>query len=321
MKPPPLLVSFPSLDDYLGALADDQRNEHSAAIKALAGRGLPPAVSVRCVATLFGYSAGFVGAMMRRPERYHRIFWIPKGRGRREIQAPKVALKAVQSWLGYHMNRSVVMPDCVYGFVPGRSAVMAAAVHCGSDWVLSLDIRDFFASTPATKVISALLQVGYHKHGAELIASLCCYCGVLSQGSPASPVLSNLVFRDTDERLIGVAENFGVRYTRYADDMVFSGRGAAPPCLEDEARQAVLAAGWLLAERKVTLGTTPRRLKVHGLLVAGDKPRLTKGYRNRIRAFRHLLAAGKIKPADIAKVLGHLAYAKSVEEYSVGRRI
>lgn len=72
--------------------------------------------------------------------------------------------------------------------------------------------------------------------------------------------------------------------------------------------------GWVIADEKEHLAELPNRLKVHGLLVHGPKPRMTKGYRNRIRAYRHLIENGKIKSEDIDKVKGHLAYAAQVEQ-------
>lgn len=177
-----------------------------------------------------------------------------------------------------------------------------------------LDIRDFFPSIKDLQVIEALLRLGYSQRSVELLARLFTLEGRLPQGSPASPVISNWVFYPTDLALVELAQDLNVRYTRYADDLVFSGTGAPPPDLKDRVRGIVTAAGWVIAEDKEQLAQLPARLKVHGLLVHGVAPRLTKGYRNRIRAFKHLLAAGKIAEADMQKIQGHLAYARFIDE-------
>ena len=65
----------------------------------------------------------------------------------------------------------------------------------------------------------------------------------------------------------------------------------------------------------LTGAEAPKRLKVHGLLVHGDRPRLTKGYRNRIRAFNHMLKAGKVLDKDVNRLSGHIKYSKSVDDY------
>jgi retron-type reverse transcriptase len=262
---------------------------------------------------MFGYSPRFVGALYKRTERYYRTFSIPKGKGKRIIHAPRVSLKVIQKWFGHHLADAIDFSENVYGFVRGRSAVKAAAFHCGVKWIYSADIKDFFQTTPTASVVNNLISVGYPDHGAELIGKLCSYKGFLAQGSPASPVLSNLVFRATDSSLAELAQEFGIRYTRYADDIVFSGTDDFPRELVGRVKGIVESGGWKLAAEKERLLERPKRLKVHGLLVHGERPRLSKGYRNRIRAFRHLLEAKKVAESDISRIKGHIAYAKSVE--------
>ena len=315
MKPPPLLVSFIDGGQYIASLSPKERGLYGDDVRRLLDRGLPPAVSTRCLATLFGFSPKFVGAMARRPEGYYRTFTIPKGNGRRTIHAPKVSLKVVQAWFGFHLSEVAVPSEHAYGFVRGRSTVMAAAQHCPSEWVLSLDIKDFFQTTPCEKVAGSLRGLGFPSHGAELMARLCCYQAGLAQGSPASPALSNLVFQPIDERLASLAREFGVRYTRYADDLVFSGQEDCPSGLQRAVEQIVSDAGWTISAKKTLLARRPTRLKVHGLLVDGSRPRLTKGYRHRIRAFQHLMEDGKIASEDIPRVRGHIAYARSVSNF------
>ncbi len=255
--------------------------------------------------------------MVRRPGRYYREFPIRKGRrSKRIIQAPRVALKVIQKWFGHHLALVYQPPDYVYGFVAERSAPQAAKIHCGATWVLSSDIKDFFPTTSRHAVVTALCDLGYSHHGADLAASLCCYRECLAQGSPASPVLSNLVFRAADAELEALAREVRSSYTRYADDVVFSGTGEPPSELSERVRAIIERHGWQIADKKQRLDVLPRRLKVHGLLVHGSAPRLTKGYRNKIRAFKHLIEAGKVKDADIARLKGHLAYSKSVNALS-----
>ena len=73
---------------------------------------------------------------------------------------------------------------------------------------------------------------------------------------------------------------------------------------------------WEIAPEKEHIAELPARLKVHGLLVHGPQPRLTKGYRNKIRAYRHLVASGKISTVDISRIQGHISYADHVEKAS-----
>ncbi|QQR75740.1 MAG: RNA-directed DNA polymerase [Holophagales bacterium] len=316
MKPPPFFVSFRTAADYRAALGDGVAELYWPDIGHLGERRLPPVVSVRALACLFGVSSKFVGALRRNPERYYRSFVIRTGRKKRQIHSPKVGLKVFQKWFGTHLAAALEFDPWVFGFVPGRSAPMAARVHARARWIYSVDLADFFPSVSRTRVVGALQGLGYPGHGAELAASLCCYGEGLAQGSPASPVLSNLVFREQDQQLHELAREFGARLTRYADDIVFSGQAAVPAGLPDRVKAVVTAGGWDLNDAKEELAESPIRLKVHGLVVHGDRPRLTKGYRNRIRALRHLSAVGKVRSEDAARVAGHLRYADSIDRLS-----
>lgn len=312
---PPLLVTFPSPDTFVSALSERTKQQHDMEIRALLSRGFPPAVSVRAVATLFGYNPTLVGAMMRRSTRYYRTFEIRSGAKVRAIQAPKVALKLIQQWIGGNLAAAITYRDSTYGFVPGRSHIDAAGAHCGADWVYSVDIKDFFQTTRVDIVRQALGELGYSEHAAHLIGALTCYAGFLAQGAPSSPVLSNLVFLPHDIQLEQFATEHDLTYTRYADDIVFSGRGEPPHGMQELVRQTIEAGGWAVAEKKEKLFRKPYRLKVHGLLIDSAAPRLTKGYRRRIRALRHLLQEDRIRPEDLSKTVGHLNYADQVSSW------
>lgn len=311
---PPLLVNFQSVEVLLTSLPEETRASHEEEIRRVFARGLPPAVSLRTLSTLFGVSASFIGAISRSPDRYYRIFEIKKGNKTRTIQAPRVALKILQAWLGRHIAKAVQLPDCVYGFVPGRSGVKEAAqLHCPAKWVYSLDIRDFFPSITAQQVRDGLIAIGYAANSADFLSKILTLNDALPQGSPASPVISNIVFGPTDHELKALSEELGVRYTRYADDLVFSGGETPPSELQTRVRAIMTGAGWVIANGKERLAQLPARLKVHGLLVHGDRPRLTKGYRNKIRAFEHLFSVGRIRAEDLPRIKGHLAHSRFID--------
>ncbi len=315
MKAPPLLVSFSTVEDFVASLPDAVREVHATEILKLHSAGLPAAISVRAISTLFNISAEFVNALSRTPQRHYRKFQIRKGKKTREILAPRVALKTIQRWIATHLAASINLPGCVFGFVPGKSVIDAANVHCDAKWVYSLDLRNFFPSITARQVYDAVRSLGYSEDAATFIMQLSTLNGSLPQGSPASPVLSNLVFRDTDALLSSLATARSVRYSRYADDVVFSGLGTVPADLQATVKAVLLNAGWKIALEKEHLAVLPNRLKVHGLLVHGSRPRLTKGYRKKIRAFRHLTNAGKVQSVDARRIAGHLAYASSIEKF------
>lgn len=305
---------FTTPAEFTKALTGTVEEEEYAEIRRLVHLGLPPITSRFALAAMFGINPGLVWSFESRTNRHYRTFFLPKGKGRRQIDAPHVGLKMIQKWLSIQLQKSYSPVDHVYGFVANRSHVQAAARHCGAVWVFSVDLRNFFQSTPQTLVASWLERMGFHSDGAQLLSRLCCLRGALAQGAPSSPILSNICFQELDQLLFQIATRYGVQLTRYADDIVFSGIGEFPESLRQEVARAFDGGPWRLAEEKTRLSILPNRLRVHGLLVHGEYVRLTKGYRNRIRAFRHLIANGKIDSEDLAKVQGHLIYGAFVEK-------
>lgn len=315
--PQPLLDSqffqFSNLAELLKATTGMLSESEQVQMRRMVERGLPPITSRAALSAMLGINPGLTHALITWPQRYYRTFEIPKGgKGVRRIDAPRVGLKIIQKWVAERLQKCYVRPEHVYGFVPGLSHVHAAAKHCEATWIFGVDIKDFFQTTPISVVAKSLLQIGFDESGAVLVASLCCLNGVLAQGAPSSPVLSNICFLHVDERLAELAAEFGVRLTRYADDIVFSGTGEFPERLQTELFAIFSSGPWSLSERKTCLDKFPNRLKVHGLLVHGKRARLTKGYRNRLRAYNHLI---KTRGADVegAEVIrGHLSYGKFV---------
>lgn len=314
MIAPPLLVSYSSLDEYLEALGSELRGLHEAEIIWLYEKRLPIVVSFRCLSVLFGFSTNFVNKLAQQNWKFYRTFTIRKGKKKRTIHAPKVALKVIQKWLGYYLSETLNFGEYVYGFVPGKSAIDAANMHTNAQWVYSVDIEDFFPTTTKEVIKESLKSVGYSLEAADLIASICCYNNTLAQGAPSSPVLSNLVFKEFDKRLKEIADNNQIRLTRYADDIVFSGINEFPKEIKEQISVLFNETGWKLSSTKEYFAELPKRLKVHGLLVHGEKARLTKGYRNRIRAYKHLLKAGKLRGEDLDRIIGHIKYAESVDK-------
>jgi RNA-directed DNA polymerase len=321
--PHPLLHSryflFLTLDELLRAVGPEFPPLERDEVERLDAVGLPPIASASILATMLGINPGIIWSMYNRPHRYYRNFEIPKGAKIRRISAPRVALKIIQKWLSVQLQNKYEAPPHVFGFIPGRSHLGAALRHVEAEWVFSVDIQNYFPSTPVSEVRVAFQSLGYSPSSAELLAALTSKEGFLPQGAPTSPVLSNICFRWLDHELAAIATNYRVTLTRYADDIVFS--GLAP--FDENLRADVLAlfsspnCPWSLNERKIEFAAYPKRLKVHGLLVHGNAPRLTKGYRNRIRAYRHLLATDRITK-NVDKVRGHIAYADSVDSLGDG---
>lgn len=302
--------------ELIAALGDAAGVEEVAEIERLSAAGLPPITSLRALSVMTGYNPGFVWALAHRTTRYYRVFEIPKGRATRQIEAPRVALKLIQKWLSHHFSAKWKPLDGVHGFVPGRSHLTAASVHLRADWILSIDLENFFPSTPSDQIRGSIRKLGYQDgEGLDLLENLLSFRGRLSQGAPTSPVISNIALSDIDGVLSGVATDFGIRFTRYADDITFSGTADVefPEDLLAKVREQFVGTPWRISEKKVHIAKSPTRRKVHGLLVHNDELRPTKGYRNRLRAYRHLMHLGRIADDDLGRITGHLNYASQIK--------
>lgn len=320
MKAPPLLVSFDSLDSYLASLEPELREAYGQEITSLYEAGLPPVVSTRCLAALFGYSTKFVNAMVSQSWKYYRHFSIRRGKKKRAIDAPRVSIKVVHKWLATHLSSVLEFDGHVYGYVQGRSSFDAAAQHSNARWVYSVDIQNFFPSTTEEVVRDSLATIGYSEKACDILSKLTCLKGRMPQGAPSSPLLSNLAMRGVDLQLRQLATDHQVRLSRYADDIVFSGTGDFPETLKQQVAQVFVPTCWKLSGSKEYYAELPNRLKIHGLLVHNDAPRLTKGYRNKLRAYKHMLDTGKVQESDIARIKGHLKYADFVTDRRGGNQ-
>jgi hypothetical protein len=306
------LFLFQEPSQLIQALGDRASAELVAEIERLTELGLPPLVSQEALATMIGVNTGLIWSFINRPNKHYRTFEIRKGRGVRNITAPRVAIKVVQKWLSIHIGRSYQAPSHVYGFVSGRSHVDAALNHVGASWAFSADIRAFFETTPQNAVVEALRYIGYNEVSANLVAKLCCFRGFLAQGAPTSPVLSNICFRTLDEAVVKLAQKFQCRVTRYADDIVFSGSGEFNPELRNELEQLMENTPWNLAPEKMSIQPIKGRIKIHGLLISQENVRLTRGYRNQLRAYAHVLVKKGASADGYSKLMGHIEYARFV---------
>ena len=142
----------------------------------------------------------------------------------RTVMIPCPELKDVQR----QIHRVIAGPfqphPIVHAYVKGRGIVTNARQHVGKEWLLHADLVNFFGSITEELVVEALRKAlpDFSNEDRNSIARLCCYEGFLPQGSPASPILSNLVCFPLDQRLQKLGKSLGLTVTRYSDDVCFS---------------------------------------------------------------------------------------------------
>lgn len=158
---------------------------------------------------------------------YYHSFDIPKrSGGKRHISEPLNELKHIQKILYSEIfyPKKYLIHKCAYAYVPGRSIDDCVNRHIGKHIVLKLDIKSFFSSITKNHIYDSFLYAfRMDEATAKNVTELCTFNGVLPQGAVTSPILSNYVCRILDKRLYEYCEKRHIAYSRYADDLIFSG--------------------------------------------------------------------------------------------------
>jgi retron-type reverse transcriptase len=262
---------------------------------------------------------------------HYVTFAIPKRTGgERLIMAPKARLKRLQRKLNALLVNKLPVSEYAHGFRTARSVRSNAEPHVGKNVVLHLDIQDFFPSIHFGRVRGLLIALGYGYPVATTLAALmtdtprqpvvvgdvCFFAPVGSracpQGAPTSPGVSNALLMKMDHRLAGLARRYGFSYTRYADDLTFSGDDIdAAHALRLLAARVVKEEGFTINARKTRVLRSGSRQSVTGVVV-NEVLGLSRQARRRLRAAIHqygkALAAGSADPMLLARLDGKVAY-------------
>ncbi len=245
-------------------------------------------------------------------------YQIPKRNGgMRTITAPHPVVKEAQRLLLDRLIQPLGAHEAACGFVPGRSIVDNAQPHVGQSVVVNADIANCFPSVRWSLVLGALRrEVGDRLLPASIsmLVDLCTARGALPVGSPVSPALLNLVLRHTDEVLHAAAARVGAKYTRYADDLTFSGDRRAVGLLR-VAQRTLAQIGLVLDPKKTNIFRRGRRQIVTGLVV-NDQVAVPRALRRQLRAAVHRVEQGRELEdgQTIEQLEGRLAFVAMVHE-------
>ncbi|MHA7275732.1 reverse transcriptase family protein [Arthrobacter sp. Hz1] len=208
----------------------------------------------------------------------------PSG-GYRTIAEPvDASLARLQKKLKEFLDRQVLDPHPdVHGFTRDRGSYSNAMAHLDAPALLTVDISEFFSSISNEEIMSTLVGLGATPQVAIGITYISTFRNVLATGFSTSPVLSNMYFREADVQLSRLAADLNLTYTRYADDLTFSGDAVNDDHLE--AVTEILALHNLEVNRKkVRFQRRGHPQNVTGFVIAHpDHPRVPRYYKKRIR--------------------------------------
>lgn len=270
---------------------------------------------------------GCLYALSNHAEKHYQKVRIPKRSGGfRTLLVPDPLLKEVQRNLLHHVLDGITVSDSAAAYRKGASVAANAGRHQGRKIVMKMDIEDFFGSITFPMVLRHGFPAAYFPPAVGvMLASLCCCYDHLPQGSPASPALSNLVMKPFDEHMEAWCREREIVYSRYCDDMTFSGVFDVSQ-VKGKVYGFLRSMGFEPNTKKTRILTRGTRQVVTGLVV-NDRVRVPAPYRRRLRqeiyycmkygAKEHLTRTGRqayLKDGDagtrryLESLLGKTAY-------------
>ncbi|ABZ75089.1 RNA-directed DNA polymerase (Reverse transcriptase) [Shewanella halifaxensis HAW-EB4] len=254
---------------------------------------------------------------------FYRQFPLKKRSGGiRTIESPYPKLAYVQRWIKNHILEIKPISSNALAYVQGSSHIENAKRHIGAKELLKIDLVDFFEYIKLSTVKSIFTECGYTEKVSHQLAKLCTLRDRLPQGAPSSPVISNLVLVELDKRLQSISKKHELVYTRYADDLCFSGHA-----ISDEffslVKDEIESEGFVVNQNKSGVVRGHKRKLITGLVVSEYGVRVPKKMRREYRKQAHYMLKngieqlngnmGMLNPLHIDEVIGKGQYILSVE--------
>lgn len=293
---------------------------HSIRLKML---GLPLMQTLEDFSALTHISKYTLYQLSYHANKYYFVYDIPKKSGKpRTICQPSKKLKGLQSWILINILDKLKVSTSCKGFEKGTSIANNAESHKGANTILTIDLSNFFPTINSLKVYNVFRAVGYNKLISTILTKICVYDNCLPQGSPCSPKLANLVAWSLDVRIQGYVGKRGITYTRYADDLSFSGLNPAKvvnvipmikTIIEDE--------DFHINPKKTRVAGSSRAKIVTGLILTNDSFGVGREKYKELRKkiYYLTLAHQQENIVLLNEVKGWLSYLNSVDKKRLDR--
>ena len=257
-------------------------------------------------------------------KRHYRRVELSKADGTvRVLSVPDAVLKKIQRIINANLLAYMPISPYATAYRPGGGVRRNALPHCGQEQLLKLDIRRFFDSVRYTQLKETVCPAAVYAEKLRVLLSILCYSKEgLPQGAPTSPAIANILLRQFDETVGGWCGARGIAYTRYCDDLAFSGR-FDPAAVICTVQEALRREGFSLNAQKTRLAGPGGRHLVTGAVV-NLRPRAPAEERRALRqelyycekfgVRSHLAQTGDPRTAQayLAALLGRLDYALSL---------
>jgi RNA-directed DNA polymerase len=262
--------------------SEDKIQKCLAYAKPLLERDLPIIYNTTNLCALIGYNKEYIKGVAADPKFFYRSFKIKKKNGKlRLITEPLPSLKEIQLWILENILYHIKVSRYAKAYVKKKTIHENVKYHTQKEKVLSLDLKDFFSSIKREEVEKIFKSLGYSSNVSNLLSKLCCLHEVLPQGAPTSPCLSNIVMRHFDSKVSVYCNGINVKFTRYADDLTFSGSFDEIQ-ITNFIREQLKELDLTLNEEKISIMNNNQRQIVTGIIV-NEKLQIAKTDRKKLR--------------------------------------
>lgn len=318
----------------------------------LKGAGLEPVLTLGHLAHLTGAPHGYLRLITSRSrDPYTDVAHRKRSGGVRPISVPEAPLMKVQRWMLRRVLTSLEPHPASHAYQQNRSILTSAGQHVGAQWLVKLDLHNFFGTVTENRVYKVFLTMGYSPLVSLELARLSTRSelhdpesdsvahkyngipdygvrssGVLPQGAPTSGALANAVAKRLDEQLADLAYTAGMAYTRYSDDLTFSTSG------DFDRKQAariiqgvtgVVSRQRFTVHRKKTQVVPPGSRKVVlGLLLRDDRVALLPEFKRRIethtRGVQNFGLANHVAHRGFRSIISFVNYVEGCLAFAAG---
>lgn len=313
-------------------------------IEKLSANGMPIVMDDKTLANILGIEYKDLRSLVYHRDvvtvdHYHRYSIEKRKGGERQIAAPKPVLKEAQKKILSLILERMEISKEAHGFTKGRSVVTGANIHGYQPQLLiNMDLLNFFPTITFQRVRGMFHSFGYSGYIASLLAMICTYCErmemeikgekkyvktskrILPQGSPASPMITNIICRSLDEKLCHLARQYQVVYSRYADDMSFSFETLPESdqirSFVGQVHKIIRQEGFYINKAKTRYLRQNNRQCITGVIVNNQELGVPKGWVKRMRAAifnaRKMKLEKEVPQTVINELMGMTAWLKTV---------
>ena len=252
-------------------LSDNKKQYYIEMAERISSKGMPIILNSFHLSNLAGLKWNVIRVLIDDNVKSYHKFYISKKnkKDKRMILAPSKELEHIQRFIYEKILLKIEINDSAYGFVNNKSIKSNAEYHIGAEKILNIDLKDFFPSIDSRRIYYVFNKVcGYDKTLSYCLTRLTTYRNMLPQGACTSPILSNIVSYKMDFRLQKLAEKMNLKYTRYADDITFSGdKEQINNNLLKLITKIIEEEGYTVNIGKIHMATKSSRQEITGLII------------------------------------------------------